>query len=164
MSDYTAVPLSSKARISLAIARGLAAARGDDNITPSHVALGLLREGENAAVATLVDAGVDLHALRKALEHTLGPEGRPRPGEVSIALTAGEELVRTRAAAESLRQRDPFLGPQHLLLALLQDTSTHVTRELARHGVTYEVTVRRLSHVLAGRQGDGAPPSAPPAA
>ena len=42
----TAVPsLTTRTRVALAIARGIAASRGDDDLSPEPIALGLLREG-----------------------------------------------------------------------------------------------------------------------
>src|SRR5690606_31418695 len=133
-SDTAPLPLTSRARVSLAIARGIAAARGDEDVSPAHIALGLLREGENAAVATLHHEGADLRALRSDLESALGPERRPRPGEVSLPLTPGETLVLAQAATESQRRHEAFLGPHHLLLAMLHDADGPVARVCSRHG------------------------------
>lgn len=164
MTDTVPLPLSSRARVALAIARGIAAARGDEDLNPSHIALGVLREAENAAVATLVYAGVDLRALRSELESGLGPAGRPRPGEVSLPMTPGERLVLAHATAESQRRHDTFLGPHHLWLALLRDPNTPVARVCARHGIQYGATITLLRNVLEGALGDVGPPAAPPTA
>ncbi|MFI7588027.1 Clp protease N-terminal domain-containing protein [Spongisporangium articulatum] len=45
---------------------------GDGEIGSGHLLLGLLREGEGLGVRILVDAGVDLAALRQACEERLG--------------------------------------------------------------------------------------------
>lgn len=164
MSDAAPLPLSSRARVTLAIARSIAAARGDEDLSPAHISLGLLREGENAAVATLHHAGADLHALRSDLESALGPERRPRPGEVSLPSTPGESLVRAQAATESQRRHEAFLGPQHLLLALLRNADGPVARVCARHGINYETALASMRRVFEGALGDGDPPAAPPAA
>lgn len=161
MSHTSSPPLSSRARVSLAIARGIAAARGDDDVSPAHIALGLLHEGENAAVATLHHAGADLHALRSDLESALGPEGRPRPGEVSLPSAPGESLVLTQAATESQGRHAAFLGPHHLLLALLRDADGPVARVCARHGINYETGLASMRRVFEGALGDGDPSAAP---
>ena len=93
---------SSRLRVSLAIARGIAATRGDDDLTPLHVALGILREGENPAVAALMHAGVDVGAVRFDMERALdAPAGLPRPGEVCIGATEGEQSLIDAATAPS---------------------------------------------------------------
>lgn len=51
-----ASPLSTRSRVALAIARALAAGHGYPDVLPALFALGLLREGENAAVAMLHEA------------------------------------------------------------------------------------------------------------
>ena len=70
--------LTSRARVVLAIARGVAAGRGDPNVTAIHVAIGLATEGQSMAAAALQLAGVPLGVLRVELEAELGPpSGRP---------------------------------------------------------------------------------------
>lgn len=169
MTDNAPLPLSSRARVALSIARGIAAARGDDDLSPHLIALGLLREGENAGVATLAQAGADLRALRRDLEIALGPEGRPRASEVALPSTSGERQVLAHAVEESQRRRETFLGPHHLLLALLRDPESPVARVCAGHGVTYLAAGAALGRVLEttitdGGRGDGEPPASPPAA
>ena len=91
MADAALLPYTTRARVSLAIARAVAAGRGDPDVTPLHVAVGLLRERENPAVAALIDAGVDLRGLRADIEVALGrPTGIPQPEEVAVELTEGE--------------------------------------------------------------------------
>jgi ATP-dependent Clp protease ATP-binding subunit ClpB len=127
--------LSSRLRVSLAIARGGAAARGDTDLTPVHIALGLLREGENPAVGVLLHAGVNTSKLRSELEQALGPPGIPRPGEVCIGPTPGEQAILDASAVISRSRGDAYLGPHHVLLALLDDKGSLVADLFARHGI-----------------------------
>ena len=129
-------PYTTRARVALAIARGSAAARGDATMTPTHVALGLLREGESAAVAALRHAGIDLPALRRELESALGtPPGRMRPDEVAVPLTPGEQLIAQQARAASDQREDEYVGPERLLLAVFKDEQKPAAQVLARHGL-----------------------------
>jgi ATP-dependent Clp protease ATP-binding subunit ClpA len=149
-------PLSSRARIVLATARGVAAARGDTALTPTHVAIGLLREAENPAVAALQVGGVNVRAVRHDLEQSLGPPGHPRHGESAIPVTPEEERFVELAAAESERRDEPFIGPHHLLLAILRDESSPAARTFANHGFALDAAATHLQFVLDGGLGGGA--------
>lgn len=168
MTDAAPLPLSSRTRVALAIARGIAASRGDENLLPDHVALGLLREGENFGVAALVHADVDLRTLRQALESGLDPVGRPRVDEVALPSTQGERDVLERALQEVRQRGDPYLGPQHLLLALLRDADGAVARACGAVGVTYDVASAAVARLVDARSNDDhrvdddRPPSPPP--
>ena len=53
MPDTVTYPLTSRTYVALSIARGIAAGLGHDDLTATHIALGILREAENGAVAAL---------------------------------------------------------------------------------------------------------------
>lgn len=91
------------------------------------------------------------------------------PSEVALPSTSGERLALAHAVEESQRRRETFLGPHHLLLALLRDPESPVARVCAGHGVTYLAAGAALGRVLEttitdGGRGDGEPPASPPAA
>lgn len=143
--------LSSHARVALAIARAIAAGRGDRDLTPLHLTLGLLREGANAALAALHHQGVDLARLRHEAERALGPPtGRPAPDEVVLSLTPGEERLVADARAASASLGDQYVGPHHLLLALLDAADPAVAALLAPAGVTTATTIAAMQAVIHG--------------
>ena len=162
MPDTVGIPLSTRARIALAIARGIAASRGDADLTPSHIALGLLREAENPAVAALQHGGVDLRAVRRELETELGPPGRPRSGEVAVDLTPGERRMVELAAAESRRRQEEYLGPHHLLLAVLRESRSPAAQAFARHSFVFDTAVTHLQFVFGGHSTSGDSQAPPP--
>src|SRR5688500_7333888 len=90
-------PLTSRTRVALAIARGIAAARADRDLTPTHIAIGIIREGSNPVLAALWYAGMTEKEIRHfafELEFSLGePPGHIPPRLVAIELSAGEEEV-----------------------------------------------------------------------
>ena len=87
-------PFTARVRVALSIARALAAAMGHDDVTEVHVLVGILRKGENPAVAVLLDAGVPLDALRHDLEQLLEPRGRPRPlSRITHSYAVGDHPV-----------------------------------------------------------------------
>lgn len=147
MPDTISHPFTSRTYVALSIARGMAAAYGHTDVTAAHIALGILREGENAAVATLHFARVEIRKLRHELEAELPPHGRTRFGEVVLPATPGELEIVELAVAEATELKDPYLANEHLLLGMLRDPNTPVARIFSQHGFTYDVAMTRLQSV-----------------
>jgi len=146
----------------VAIARGIVAARGDRDLTPTHIAIGIFREGSNPALAALWYAGMSEDEIRRipfGLEHSLGePPVRIPPRQVTIDLTPGEEDVLRLSDLEADHLGHPFLGTEHILLAILRSDSPP-TQHIAKHGVSTENYVGGMSSMLRGDH----PPSPPTA-
>lgn len=87
-------------------------------ITTAHLALGLLDAGDTAATRAVVAQGVGLDDLRSAVTATLPPpdEGDP-PALVPFDDDAKSVLQRT--FREAVRLGHDHVGPEHILLALL---------------------------------------------
>lgn len=147
MPDTITYPFTNRTYVSLSIARGIAAGSGHSNLTAAHIALGILREAENPAVAALHHGGVALRKLRHELEAQLPPRGHPRLGEVLLPATPGEQEIVELAVMEAAALNDEYLGNEHLLLAVLRDPSTPVAQTFSRHGFTYEAAVTHLQFV-----------------
>ena len=150
MSQAIAYPITSRTYVALAIARGIAAANGHADLTGCHVALGILREGENPAVAALHRAGVSLRQLRRDLEAALPKPGHVRFGEVTLPATPGEHEIVEGAFAEAVSRDNEFVGNQHLLLVLLRQPDSAAGQIFARHRVTYETAADHLRAILSG--------------
>ena len=160
MDRATLRPFTSRTRVALAIARGFAAARGDTNLNPRHIALGVIREGANAAIAALWYAGLseaEITRLRFDIEHSFGePTGRPAPRQVTIDVTSGEDTVIRLAEIEADRFGDDYLGLEHILLAILRSDDA-TARYFTKRGISADKYVDGLSAV---RRGDP-PPTEP---
>ena len=148
MSPVGARPFTARTYVSLAIARGIAAAHGHANLTGYHIALGFLREGENPAIAALGRAGVPLHALRHALEKALPERGQPSAGEVRLPATPGEQAIVRAAVLESNAFHSEYVGNEHLLLALLRDAESPVAEVFSHYGITHESALAHLRAVF----------------
>jgi ATP-dependent Clp protease ATP-binding subunit ClpC len=148
MSVAEPLPYSTRLRVALALARGIAAARGDTDLTPIHAALGVLREGENAAVAMLEHAGVPMDRVRHDLEIALGERGWPRREEVVLPLTDGERGLVHRARGQAQLRGDPFVGPEHILLALLQASESPAAQVFISRGFSHDAGLTHLDAVI----------------
>lgn len=153
-------PLTSRTRVALAIARGLAAARGDRDLTAKHMVIGILWEGANPAMAALWYAGMsepEMRRMRAHLENGLGDyPGRIPPRLVTIDVTPGEERVIALAEKVADDFGDDYLGTEHILLAALSGDDA-VAREFLQHGISLAQYTEGLKAV---RRGDP-PPSEP---
>jgi ATP-dependent Clp protease ATP-binding subunit ClpA len=149
-------PFTNRTYVSLSIARGIAAGSGHTDLTATHIALGILREAENPAVAALHHGGVPLRKLRHELEAELPPRGHPRFGEVVLPATPGEQEIIELAVAEAAALNEKYLGNEHLLLAVLRDPSTQIAQAFSRHGFTYEAALTHLQFVRGGKEEDRA--------
>ena len=129
--------LTSRAREAFTHAHDLADQRGDEDLTPALLALGLLKEGRSIAVHVLHGRGVPLDVVARELEAELpapaAPRARPDVREWS---PADEQLV-AAAVREARVLGTEYYGCEHLLLALLRDPAAAPARVLARHGVGY---------------------------
>lgn len=122
----------------LAIAHDLADNLGHDDVTPVHVALGLIREGRSIAAAILHGRGVPLDILERELEAHLPPPGVPRVPERQRSWTRSDEHLLEQATVEARELGTEFFGCEHVLLALLRDPTSAPAQVLAQHGVRFD--------------------------
>ena len=155
-------PLTSRTRVALAIARGVAAARGHRDLTATHIAVGILREGRNPALSALWYAGMSGNAidrLSSRLEHSLGePIGHIAPRQVTIDSTPGEHEILRLSDIEADQLNDPFLGTEHILLAILR-SDDGAAKRFIEDGMSLE---KYREGMFASRRGD--PPPGQPGA
>lgn len=146
-------PLTSSTRVALAIARGIAAARGDRNLTPTHIALGIFREGSNPGLAALWYAGLSEEEIRRIpfeLEHSLGKApGHIPPRLVTIDLTPGEENLLRASEVEAEHFGHPYLGTEHIVLAILRSDS-RPAQHITERGVSADKYVAGMLSMLRG--------------
>ena len=150
MTETVTYPLTNRTYVALAIGRGIAAAKGHSNITPAHIALGILQEGANMAAGALQRAGVHPVRLRHQLESELPPDGHPHLGELVLPSTPGEQAMLEVAATEVGKLGDPYLGNEHLLLAMLYDPETSIAQLFFRNGITYDTALAHLRVLRSG--------------
>ena len=116
---------SQRARNAVVAAHNEAAAARNDRISPVHLLLGLLVDTDGTGTRALSATGVDLGALRAAATATLPSAAAEVPDLVPYDEDAKEVLAATSAEAQRLGQ--PYVGTEHVLLAL---TSHESVRDL----------------------------------
>lgn len=125
-----------------------AARHGDPEIAPAHLALALLDEGQGVASAILENHRVDVSEVRRGLERSLLVAGDNEERGDGIPFGAGAREVMHRAAVEARALQHPYIGTEHLLLALLHPVAEDVGGVFAGHGLTYAEAVDEVVRLL----------------
>jgi ATP-dependent Clp protease ATP-binding subunit ClpA len=103
-------------------------------VTDETLFLGLISEETGIASQTLKAQGVDLKKARAMLEK-MGCAGNStlKSSEIPISPKTSKTLVEAKEEARKLFQTPT--DTEHILLALMQDSSSHVSQVLANMGV-----------------------------
>lgn len=116
---------------------------GNSHISPEHLFLGILRDGEGVAVEILLNQGIDLLVLKGSLEKSIRIESPIVVADHEIIpLLRSTERILKLVYLEAKSLKSPVIDSEHLLLAILKDENTLVTRFLSELDVDYQ-TVRR---------------------
>ena len=144
-----------RARNVVVASQNEATAARNDRITPAHLVLGLLAEPEGLAVRAVVAQGVTVDRLRAAARDRLPAPVAEPPKLVPFDGAAKKVLELT--FREALRLGHPYVGTEHILLALLEQEDD--TGLLTGLGVTKEASerhVREALRAIAAQLGSGA--------
>ena len=141
-------------------AHDLADTLGHDELSHAHVMLGLLGERMNIA-AQLLCSRVPHDVLERDVEARLPPAGVGRDRLAERAWTSEDDRLIDRAGIEARELGQEYIGCEHVLLAMLRDTSSVPAQVLQRHGIDYSQVREELVRVFSTKPGDGgsAPPS-----
>lgn len=124
------------ARRVLFFARYEASALGGLSIEADHILLGLTREAKGIVCDVFALLHVSLKQIRQEVEgRAQSGNSVPTSGEIPFSEDAKRTLL--FAAAEADRLAHPFIGTEHLLLALLHE-GTSTTKTLAAQGLRLE--------------------------
>ncbi|MGD2034369.1 MAG: Clp protease N-terminal domain-containing protein, partial [Bacteroidales bacterium] len=111
---------------------------GNTEIGPEHLFLGILREGEGIAIDVLVTLGSNLYELRKDIESSLNPSGPIKVTNTeNIPLLKSSERILKLVYLEAKSLSKTTIDTGHLLLAILKDETSTVSRVLEKHEISY---------------------------
>jgi ATP-dependent Clp protease ATP-binding subunit ClpC len=112
---------------------------GNKEIGPEHLFLGILREGEGVAINVLISLRVNLYKLRKDIEATLASAGPVKVTETdNIPLLKSSERVLKLVYLEAKSLKNTTIDTGHLLLAIIKDEDSIISRVLYEHNISYE--------------------------
>ncbi len=139
------------ARKALALAQEEAQRFQHNYIGTEHQLLGLVRLDESVAGRVLKQLGIELHAVRSAVEFIIGRGDRVVLGE--IGLTPRAKKVIELAVDEARLLRHQYIGSEHILLGLVREGHGIAAGVLESLGVKLEQVRTATLQVLG--QGEG---------
>lgn len=131
-----AIGLTPRSRDALKLATKEMKRLGHHVVGPEHLTLGVLAEGTGLGAGILTRLGVDLPAFRAAVEKAAvaASDGESTPfGKLSPET----RQVLSTAQDEARRLNHPYIGQEHILLALLKQQGS-VAQVLAEYDVTVD--------------------------
>jgi ATP-dependent Clp protease ATP-binding subunit ClpC len=113
---------------------------GNKYIGPEHLFLGIIREGEGLAIDVLVSLGADLKDLKKSIELSIRADNPDELTDIeNIPLLKQAERVLKLVYLEARSLRQSTIDTGHLLLALLKDENSLITKRLEELSINYNV-------------------------
>ena len=150
-----------KAHNALNLAIQSAEDMGHTYVGSEHVLLGLLKEDSGVACTVLQELGASADALQEMMEQKIGTG-------VRSSITTDDFTPRTKrilqiAVMQAARMGHNYVGTEHLLIALLEESDSYAVRFLGEMGVKPEDVIEKLGEALedSGTASEDAYPSAP---
>jgi ATP-dependent Clp protease ATP-binding subunit ClpC len=128
---------------------------GNSHISPEHLFLGILRDGEGTAIEILINQGIDLMVLKGSLEKSIKVESPvPVADHEVIPLLRSTERILKLVYLEAKALKSSTIESEHLLLAILKDENALVTRFLSEMDVDYQSVKRVVEAELPSARAD----------
>ncbi len=127
--------LTTKFQQAIGDAQSLALGADNPSIEPQHLLLALLNQDDSSAAALLSRAGVQVNALKKALNTAVEnlPKEAESSGEISISRDLNNLLNLTDKLAQ--KRNDAYIASEMFLLALAEDKG-ETGKLLKQNGLT----------------------------
>ncbi len=120
---------------------------GNENVSPEHLFLGILREGEGVAFEALMEAGLDLSEIRFAIEDRVKSEKYLADLDVDdLKFHKSTQRVLKLIQLEAKSFKDNEVDSEHLLLAILKDKTSFITQLLFEYNVDYDSIKYEINH------------------
>ena len=118
---------------------------GNSHISPEHLFLGILRDGESTAIDILQNSGVDLLVLKGSIEKSIKVENPVPVADYNvIPLLRSTERILKLVYLEAKALKSETIESEHLLLAILKDENSLVSRFLSELDVDYLVVKQQI--------------------
>jgi hypothetical protein len=128
------VRVTERAQHAVRYAKEEAGRLGHDHVGTEHLLLGLLRDEQSLAVATLGGLGIAPQAVRRRVEETVG-QGPGEPGiGFGLPMTKPATIVLSLAGRETMELEGDRVGTEDLLLGLAREGEGVAARVLQELG------------------------------
>ena len=156
MSGYN---FTDRVRRVLILAREQAGRLGHEYVSPDHILLGILTEGNGVATSAIVGLGVALPTLGAALETRMAPGKQVSP-YLDLPYTSRAKKVLEFAMAEARELHHQYVGTEHLVLGVLREGKTKAAAVLMEHGLPAGRVRAEILRLLGSSIAAGPPPEA----
>jgi ATP-dependent Clp protease ATP-binding subunit ClpC len=134
-----------KARRILFFARYEASQMGSSTIEIEHLLLGLLRENQGIISRLISGLNIDIKEIRRVIYKNKKEIQPPSATKNDLPLSSSSKRILVLAHHEAEQLESKFVGPEHILLALLQEEELSVLDQLKEMGLTYDYIHSELS-------------------
>jgi ATP-dependent Clp protease ATP-binding subunit ClpC len=118
-------PFTRHARKALLLGQEEAQRFGHDSVTPEHLLLGLIKQGDSTAASIVRSLQIELVQLRQEIERQLQRIDRQVP--LALRLAPRTRRVLELAAEEAQQMHSPSVGTEHVLLGTLREGGDSAT-------------------------------------
>lgn len=139
----------------LQLAREEAVELRHEYVGTEHILLGLCREGEGVAAASIQNLNVDLDDIRNGILDTI-KRGITKATGPDLPYTSRAKKVLELSMTEARELRHSYVGTEHLLLGMIREERGIAAQILGSMGLTAE-TVRKEILRLLGAESAGEP-------
>lgn len=136
-----------KSQEALADAQSLADKRGQQEVTPLHLAFTLISQPEGIVRPVLAKAGTPVPVIMDGLEKGLGKLPHVSGGALSAYVGPELKTVLEIALAEAEKMRDQFVSTEHLLLAILAKKDMVAARVFTDAGLNRDLVFKVLQEI-----------------
>ncbi|NLT45969.1 MAG: ATP-dependent Clp protease ATP-binding subunit [Thermotogaceae bacterium] len=124
-----------------------------NQLASEHILLSMLEDGDNIAIEILNEKNISIDSLKKDVEEVIGRYGSSRESTNQIYITPEARHILENARSEARRMHDSKTGTEHILLAMVRETSAVASRLLAKYGINLD---NIYTLILKGRTKSGA--------
>ncbi|MCE5258109.1 MAG: ATP-dependent Clp protease ATP-binding subunit [Chloroflexi bacterium] len=136
---------TNRAKQALGMAQEEARRLNHNYIGTEHLLLGLMREEEGIASRVLVDLGLSISQVRRAVERVVGRNEQPSS---TMELTEHSKQVIEIAFEEARNFGHRYVNTEHLLLALIRDQDNMAVAVLQSLNINREIVRRRVLNMM----------------
>ncbi|MCL2324482.1 MAG: ATP-dependent Clp protease ATP-binding subunit [Actinomycetia bacterium] len=132
-----------------------ARASGQHYVGTEHLLLGLIDEPNELITEVFEELGVDPEDVRAEIDRTIGPEAADPA--TSISFTPRAKNVLEMSLREAMRFGHAYVGPEHLLLGLIDEGDCVAAQVLMKRGINLDQIRATMIQVLStARAGEAA--------
>jgi ATP-dependent Clp protease ATP-binding subunit ClpB len=126
---------TNKSKEALSASQELAANRGHQVVGPKHLLSAMLDQEDGLTGRFIEHAGVDLPALKQALDKLLLTIPRVSGYEGTLQMSTSLARVLSGAEQEAKQLKDDYVSVEHILLALTEESEDDLKKMLAQFGL-----------------------------